>query len=238
MPPAKLSPAPGGVDDLFCREGRQHEHVAVADQHAAVLAFLDDDKLGAELQHVLGGFDEVLLFRQQPGFAVVQHQAMNLAEQLHQLVPLGGDPEVHRVGDHESGVLHARQHLLLQRRVGVGEEDVLAVEELLGNLGGTLGEHVQVDLDRHRLVHVLDVRPVPAEGLAALADFKPLVSMSRPSKTFSRSRGQSSPTAPDQADVGEERSRVREVDGRAADDVVALAEGGFDGINSERAGDE
>jgi hypothetical protein len=41
--------------------------------------------------------------------------------------------------------------------MGVGQEDVAAVAEFFGDFRRALGENVQIDLDRLRLVHVLHV---------------------------------------------------------------------------------
>ena len=147
MPPAKLSPAPVGSTTWSAgKAGRTNVSRSLTHQ-AAVLALLDDDELRAHLQHLAGGFDEVLLLGQQPGFAVVEHQAVDLAEQLAQLGALGLIQRFIVSATISLGCLSDAEHLLLQRRVRVGEEDVFAVEEVLGNLRRPLGQHVQIDLD-------------------------------------------------------------------------------------------
>ena len=120
----------------------------------------------------------------------------------------------------------------------IGEEDVLGVEEVGGDFGGFLGEYVEVGLDGDGLVEVFDVGAVPAEGLGAAAFFE---AGGVDVATFEEGVVLLGPVladGADEADGGEEGGGVGEVDGGAADDVVALAEGGFDGVDADGAGDE
>ena len=122
-PPAKLSPAPVGSTTSASGIGGHDERLLAAEEHRAVLPLLDDDELRPELEDLLAGADEVDLVGEHPRLAVVEDQAVDLAEQGVQLVALGLDPEVHRVGDDELRLLRLRQDLALGRGVAVGEED-------------------------------------------------------------------------------------------------------------------
>ena len=79
---------------------------------------------------------------------------------------------------------------------------------------------------------------MPAEGLAALADFQAArvdVAAVEDGEEF---LGAIVADHADEADGREERGGVGEIDGGPADDVVALAEGGFDGVDADGTGDE
>ena len=82
MPPAKLSPAPVGSTSLSVGIRGQDVGLVLAEEHGAVLALLDDDELGAHRLHGTAGGDEVLGAGEQLGFAVVEHQAVELRQQL------------------------------------------------------------------------------------------------------------------------------------------------------------
>ena len=70
----------------------------LAEEHRPVLALLDDHEPRAQLQHAAAGADQVLVARQQPGLAVVEHQAVDPLEHLQHVLAVVDDPVVHRVG--------------------------------------------------------------------------------------------------------------------------------------------
>jgi hypothetical protein len=138
--------------------------LAVREQ-APVLALLDDDELGAELEDVDGGGDGVDLAREQLGLVVVEHHAIDLAEQLHQLGLGDVDPQVHGVRDREGAPGKSGQELQLHARVRVGQEDDLGVAEPVGDARRRLGQDAQLCEERLAAVHVVVVLAAPREGL-------------------------------------------------------------------------
>src|SRR5438045_45814 len=99
----------------------------------------------------------------------------------------------------------------------VGEEDELAVGELIGDSGGALGQDVEVDLDRLGLVHILQVGAVPAEGFTALPDFQARRVDVAALEDVEEILGAILPYHADQSDGREKTRGVGEVDGGAAD---------------------
>src|SRR5690606_39441742 len=76
---------------------------------------------------------------------------------------------VHGVHRHEARTLDLIEHPPLKLRVDVAEEDVLRAPVGLGQLGREVLEDVELGVERLRLVELVAVAPLPAEGLAGLA---------------------------------------------------------------------
>src|SRR2546423_1598257 len=75
-------------------------------------------------------------------------------------------PQVHRGGQHELRPAGLAEYLGLEGRTAVGQEDVRAGAERLGQHRVEVAEDVEVDLQSIAGVHVLVVAALPAEGLA------------------------------------------------------------------------
>ena len=121
--------------------------------------------------------------------------------------------------------------------MGVGEEDVFGVAEIFRNFRSPLGQDIQIDLHRFCRVQIFHIGAVPAEGFAAAADFQAAGIDIAAFEDVKEAVGGIVADDADEADRSEEGGGVGEVDGAAADDVVASAEGGFDGVNADGAGD-
>src|SRR4051812_19779108 len=79
---------------------------------------------------------------------------------------------------------------------------------------------------------------MPAEGLAALTALKARRVYLAPLEDLDERIGAILPYYSDESNRREKGGGVREIDRRAADDVIALAEGGFDGVNADGTCDE
>src|SRR5262249_21762998 len=124
------------------------------------------------------------------------------------------------------------EHLLLKRRMGVGKEDVLAVEILRGNPGRLLGKHVQIDALGHGLIEILQIRTMPAKRLRSLAHLKAarinLASLEDLPKVH-RAIFTDDTNEPHRR---KKRSRVRKIDRRPPHDIVAPPRGRLDRVYS------
>ncbi len=96
----------------------------LSEEHRAMLTLLDDHESWAHGQHLLTGPNEVLFAGQQLRFAVVEHQAVDAAQQGEHFFALNIDPQIHRVGHGQRGARHLVEHLALQRRAAVGEKQI------------------------------------------------------------------------------------------------------------------
>ena len=63
----------------------------LAEEHRAMLALLDHDERWPHLADQVSGEDQVVLSGEQFGFAVVEHQAVDPAQQFTEIVRLGAD---------------------------------------------------------------------------------------------------------------------------------------------------
>jgi hypothetical protein len=167
MPPAKLSPRAGGVNDGLGREGGQGGDAVAVDEDGPVLALLDDHEPRAELQEAFAGGDGVAQAGELLGLVVVEDQAVDIAEEHLELGAGGADPEVHRVGDDQTLFRELLGEPVLHAGVHVGEEDDRAVRVRAGHRGRGLDQDVQLGEERLAVVHVVEVLAAPAEGLGA-----------------------------------------------------------------------
>ena len=91
------------------------------------------------------------------------------ASVVEQLGAVAADPEVHRVGGDERGRLDLLDHVELQRRMDVAEEDQLGVAVALVELGLEVGEHAEPGVEGLAGGQVVGVLADPVEGLAGPA---------------------------------------------------------------------
>ena len=226
---------PGRVADLGQGEGGHREGVVAGEQGGAVLAALDDHDPRARFHDPVGGDDQVGFAGQHPQLGVVEQQAVDLADHVHQGVAGGVDPEVHRVESDEPGAGRLRSHLPLQVRLDVAEEEHLRRARLLAQLRDEVGEDVELGVVGVGDVHVVVVVAAPEEGPAAghLLDPEggdPVLlehaELRGPEIVADRA---------DDADVGEEAGREREMAGGAPEHALALAERGAHGVEGDRS---
>ena len=121
---------------------------------------------------------------------------------------------------------------------GVAEEQEAAVAVGVVELRAELLEDVEMDFEGLAVVHVGEVAAAPPEGLAAGNRLQPggvdAAVLEEPGVLLG-------PILADGADHShrrEESGGIGEVDGRAAEDVVALVRGGLDAIKGDASDDE
>ncbi len=230
----------GRVGDLLDRVGGQDGHALVVHEHAPVLALLDNDKHRPHLgDDLLARADRVADAGEQVGFFIVDDQTVDLGEELAQLVGLGLDPEVHRVGDGEDALRQGPQELALNGGVAVGEEDELRVGVGLGHLGRVLAEDPELGEEGLSLVPVVEVLAAPGEGLGALADLEARdVDVVEPSEDGVVVVVEVLAGGGHEADAREEARCCCEVHRRPAQHPLALLEGCLDRIDADGSGDD
>ena len=165
-PPANESPAPVGSNTLSSGYAGAKKIALRVEHERAVLAFLDDHVLGPALHDPPRGLHEIRLFGELARLAVVERDHVDFLEQREQIGAPALDPEVHRVARDELRLAHLAQHLELQARIDVAEEDERRVAELLGDLRREVREHAELRLERLGRVEVVAVAAAPAERLA------------------------------------------------------------------------
>ena len=75
----------------------------LGEEHGSELAELDDDVAGAFFEEKLSGLDEVGGAGEGTGFSFVKDEEVELGQNLVETGCCNFDPEVHGVGDDESG---------------------------------------------------------------------------------------------------------------------------------------
>jgi hypothetical protein len=90
--------------------------MVIAEEQAAMLAFLHRDVAWAELADRGAGFDEARQAGELPRFAVVEMSMSTRFEQRQQVVLRDVDPQVHGVGDDELRARHLIENVALQIR--------------------------------------------------------------------------------------------------------------------------
>src|SRR5574341_1225593 len=170
--------------------------------------------------------------------AVVDRDDVRLSQDPAQRLALALDPEVHRVERDDPGpLLHLAQHLELEIGVDVGEEHERRAPDLVAELRPELREHVELGVQGLRLVQVVAVLADPAEG-PPLRRLEALDVHAAVREEPHVRLGEVLPHGRDEAHLGEEARRVREIRRRAPEDLADLAEGRFDAVECDRADDE
>ena len=121
---------PRGIDDLLERVGGQREEAVGGHEDGAVLALLGDDRRRPPGEDLARRGHQVRPPGELAHLGVVEHDAVDLADDVDERVAGDVDPQVHRVQRHEAGVDALRAHLRLQLGLDVGQED---------DVGGTRG---------------------------------------------------------------------------------------------------
>ncbi len=203
-----------------------------------MLPLLDDHEFGAHGLHGPAGADQVFVIGQQPGFAVVEHQPIQTLEQSGQLVALGVNPQVHRVGHDQRRAGHLIEHLHLHHRRAIGQKQIAAAAISLGQHRIEFLEHVQMHFQRLAIVHVRQIPAAPAECLCPADDVQAR-GVDPPAGEQGRMLGRKVFAHHAHQPHGREiTGRIGKIGGRAAQHIVAPLAGGFDTVQSNRSDDE
>src|SRR4051812_33184862 len=222
-----------GVDDVGRRIGRQREVAVAREEGGAVLALLGDDDARAEVEHGARGAYEVRLVRELLELAVVEDHAVDEPDRAHERLVGDVDPQVHRVHPHEPRRRALLAHTALEVGLDVREEDDVRARRGLRQRGLEVLEDVEVGLERVADVDVALVAPGPEERLAA-GDVLDVV-RDDPARVQRGVLHLAEVVAhgADDARLVEERRGEREVHRRAAQQPVAPAGLGLDGVEGD-----
>jgi hypothetical protein len=157
----------GRIDQVRGRKGGQHVRLELREKHRPVLAFLDDHEFRTELADLVPGQYKVLFAGQQLGFAVVQHQAIDACQYLHQSRVFLADPQIHGICHDQPGSDALIQHLQLHRWGTVGQKYERTATELVRQHWLEIAQNVQLHFERFPVVHIRKVLATPTEGRAS-----------------------------------------------------------------------
>src|SRR4051812_41390698 len=115
-----------------------------------MLALLDHDVLRAALHDPPSSAHEIRLIGELPRLGVIEGNEVDMAEERDNVRATALDPEVHRVAGNQPRFGDLREHLELEARINVSEEDERCAAELLGNLGTEIREHAEVRFESFR----------------------------------------------------------------------------------------
>ena len=150
---------------------------------------------------------------------------------------MAADPVVHGVAAHQLHLLHGVAHAGLQDGIDVGQKQEIGVVVLSRNLRLKLLEDVELGVQRLRFVDVLAVFTGPVKGLAFRVLDAARVDAALVHHGFVL-RGEVFADDGNHAHVGEVAGGKRKVSGRAAENLLALAVGSFQGIECDGADDK
>ena len=145
---------------------RADENAAWPGQNRTVRTFFYDHILWPQLVDFFERSEHVVFLRQLMRLAVVEHKTVNALEQLQQIRQCDVQPQVHRVGYDEFGPPHLVQHVKLERRRDVGQQDELGVLMRLRQFGRERLKHAQLGQQRAAIVHVRLVFARPVKRFA------------------------------------------------------------------------
>ncbi len=160
-----------------------------------------------------------------------------MAQQLEQQILLTLNPVVHRIAGDQLGLFYLIEHVELQLRIDVAEEDVFGVAEFFRDAGLKVGEDTETGLERFAAVQIVRISGFPAERLALLPFHTRQVDAAR-RQFLEMIFGKVAPDHADDLDGSQHRARHRKEHRGSAERVGSLAEGRDDGIQRDRADDE
>src|ERR1700722_20084585 len=155
----------GGVENVVEKIAGDDEERIAAEQHRAVFAALDDQRVRTHIENALGGFAQVRMAGKHFRFTIVDQQEVPVADGRKQLVTEIGDPVVHGVAAGQAHVRHLIADRRLQSGLNVAEQKIFCRLVFLGNLGIEVRENVQVGLKRGAIVHVVGIFSGPKKRL-------------------------------------------------------------------------
>jgi hypothetical protein len=129
------------------------------------------------------------------------------------------------------------EHIALQIRSDVGQENVFGIAEFLGELGPEFSEDVQFSDERFTLVQVLRIFSGPEKTFAVSAFQAGSVNFAVLENAGIGGR-EIVAYDTDEIYVGEEAGGYGEICGRAADDAINLSVGAFDRVKRYGTYDE
>src|SRR5438105_7111528 len=220
------------IEDVLERIRRREENFTFTEHERAVLALLDDHELGAAAHDPSRRLDEVVLLGQLARLALVDGDQVDTREELEELGTTTLDPEVHRIAGDELGSLHLGENVELQPWIDVAEKDKRRAPELIGNLRTEVGENAEMGLERFGDIQVMAIAAAPAKraSVGALEAGEVHAALRERLKLLHWI------VAADDADelhAAEMTRRRREESRRAAENIIGLAEGRFDGIQGD-----
>ena len=237
-PPANDVARAGGVDDVRRRIGRQREVAVAREQRGAVLALLGDDDARAEVEHRVGGADEVRLVGELLELAVVEDHAVDDAGSC-----ACSDSWAMSIQRFIESIATKRAlrallaHLALEVGLDVGEEDDVGGRRGLRQRRLEVLEDVEVRLQRVADVDVALVAPGPEERLAAGHVLDVVGDDAARVQRLVLGLAEVVADRPDHARVGEERGGEREVHRRAPSSRSRLPGLGLDGVKGDGSDD-
>src|ERR1700682_4699673 len=155
----------GRIEDVLQRIRRSGEDGVGRDHHDPVLSSLDDERLRPERKDLSAALHEVRLFRELPYFGLVDDHEIDFTDDPGERLLRGGDPEIHRVERHEPRTAALFEHIHLQLRLDVGEEEDVRRTMLLREEGTEAGEDVELCVAGLRHVQIEAVLAAPEERL-------------------------------------------------------------------------
>ncbi len=227
--PGEAVPRAGRIIHRLQRKGRRRKDRLLREEKRAVFPPLDDQDLRPHLQDFARHLHQVGLLNQLPGLAVVDHHDVHLLQYLEKGFAFSVDPEVHRVQGHQLGRPGPLQHLQLKVGIDVRQEDQLGLAVMIRQLRLEPLEHIELRLQRDRLVELVAVLAPPPERPSG-GDGQAL--QIHPAALQKRAMGIRKILAhhrhhPGSGIVAGGRCKIG---GRASQYLRDIAEGGFDGI--------
>src|SRR6266404_3016928 len=147
----------GRVEHVFEQVTGHDEIRVVAEQHRAVFASLDDQRVRTHIENCVGGFAQILATGEHARLAIVDEQKIPIADGGEQLVAKILDPEIHGIAAGQAKPVHLLAHGTLQRGLDISEQKIRLAAVTGGKFGIEIGEHVQLRGERDTIVHIIRI---------------------------------------------------------------------------------
>jgi hypothetical protein len=118
---------------------------------------------GTAVHYPLRGLNEIDFFGELARFAVIQHDEIDLLQQLQEIGTTALNPEVHGITRHELRAINLLKNIQLKSRVDVAKKNERCVSELCRNLGTEARKNSKMSLQSLGGIEIMTVSPAPPE---------------------------------------------------------------------------
>ena len=211
---------------------------AIAEENGrAILAMLDHQRARAHLHHLARSARQAVVAGQHLGLAIVDQQHVHALQHLVEIRAVPTNPVIHGVAADQLYLLHGIADAGLQHGIDVGQKQKIGIVILVRDRRLKRFEHIQLGVQRLGFVDILAVFAGPVEGLALRVLDAARVYAALVHHGFVVGREVLADYC-DHTHVGEIAGAQRKICGRAAQDLLALAIRGFQGIECDGTDDQ
>src|SRR6266480_2573708 len=140
--------------------------IVFTEKQGSMLAFFYRDIVWSHFPDPTPCFNETCFLRDLASFAVVQDEKVDAAKECIQISARSLNPKIHRVGNDETRTFHLIEHMRLQRRRDVGQQNEIGLPIRFWQRGFEMFKDIERDRARFARVQVPRILAGPAKSFS------------------------------------------------------------------------